>query len=580
MSLSSIRSIATSSLSAAQYQMSVTSSNVANADTEGYTRKTATQAAVVTSGVGTGVTITAVTSSVDKYLVKDLVAAASALGAAEATASFTDSLQALFGSTSGSEDGGTSLASSLVTLESAIASLAATPESDTLKAQAVDALDAVASQLRETSAGIQGLRADADGQIEDAVTTVNDALKTIASLNDQIAAASARGESTADLEDQRNTALQAIAAEIDVSYYVNSDNQMRIYTAGGTTLLDSKAHELSYSAAGTVTADTVFGAITVDGKDVTGQLGSGAIGALLTLRDETLPASQDALDALAGGLIDQLNAAYNAGSAVPAPETLTGSASVAGSDAFSGTGTLRVALTDEEGALSSYADLDLSAYGSIGEVVSALDAIDGLSASLDAAGHLVLSSETAGLGVSLADIGVSVGGTGEGFSATFGLNDLLTGSGAADIAVRSDILAAPGTLATGGLSTDATLTTGASVISSGENAVAQALSEALTGETAFDAAGRLAGGGKTFADYAAAVVADAASLATSATSDLTSKETVQQTLTDLFASQTGVNLDEETARLSELEQQYSTAAQLLQVLNAMFDALLEAAQSA
>ncbi len=67
MSLSSIRSIATSSLSAAQYQMSVTSSNVANADTEGYTRKTATQAAVVTSGVGTGVTITAVTSSVDKY---------------------------------------------------------------------------------------------------------------------------------------------------------------------------------------------------------------------------------------------------------------------------------------------------------------------------------------------------------------------------------------------------------------------------------------------------------------------------------------------------------------------------------
>lgn len=580
MSLSSIRSIATSSLSAAQYQMGVTSSNVANADTEGYTRKTATQAAVVTSGVGTGVTITAVTSSVDKYLVKDLVAAASALGAAEATAAFTDSLQALFGSTSGSEDGGTSLASSLVTLESAIASLAATPESDTLKAQAVDALDAVASQLRETSAGIQGLRADADGQIEDAVTTVNDALKTIASLNDQIAAASARGESTADLEDQRNTALQAIASEIDVSYFVNSDNQMRIYTAGGTTLLDSKVHELSYSAAGTVTADTVFGAITVDGKDVTGQIGSGAIGALLTLRDETLPASQDALDALAGGLIEQLNAAYNAGSAVPAPETLTGSASVTGSDAFSATGTLRVALTDEEGALSSYADLDLSAYGSIDEVVFALDAIDGLSASLDSGGHLVVSSETAGLGVSLADIGVSVGGTGEGFSATFGLNDLLTGSGAADIAVRSDILAAPGTLATGGLSTDATLTTGKTVVSSGASAVAQALSEALTGETAFAAAGRLAGGGKTFADYAAAVVADTASLATSATSDLTSKETVQQTLTDLFASQTGVNLDEETARLSELEQQYSTAAQLLQVLNAMFDALLEAAQSA
>ena len=580
MSFSSIRSIATSSLSAAQYQMSVASSNVANADTEGYTRKTATQAAVVTSGVGTGVSITAVTSSVDKYLVKDLVGAASELGAAEATASLTESLQALYGSTSGSEDGGTSLANSLVSLESAIASLAATPESDTLKTQAVEALDAVVAQLRETSAGIQGLRADADGRIEDSVTSVNDALNTIASLNDQIAAASARGESTADLEDLRNTALQTIAGEMDVSYYVNSDNQMRIYTTGGTTLLDSKVHELSYSAAGTVTADTVFGAITVDGKDVTAQITSGEIGALLTLRDETLPASQDELDALAGGLIAELNAAYNAGSAVPAPETLTGSVSVAASDAFSASGTLRVALTDEEGALSSYTDLDLSAYGSIDEVVSALDAIDGLSASLDATGHLVLSSDTAGIGVSLADIDVSVGSEGRGFSATFGMNDLLTGTGASDVAVRSDILAQPGTLATGGLSTAATLSAGDTVISSGASAVAQALSEALTGETSFAAAGRLAAGSQTFADYASAVVADAASLATSASSDLTNKETVQQTLSDLFASQTGVNLDEETARLSELEQQYSTAAQLLQVLNAMFDALLEAAQSA
>ena len=49
---------------------------------------------------------------------------------------------------------------------------------------------------------------------------------------------------------------------------------------------------------------------------------------------------------------------------------------------------------------------------------------------------------------------------------------------------------------------------------------------------------------------------------------------------DALTSLTGVNIDEETARLSTLEQEYQTAAQLLEALNAMFDALLSAANSA
>lgn len=47
-----------------------------------------------------------------------------------------------------------------------------------------------------------------------------------------------------------------------------------------------------------------------------------------------------------------------------------------------------------------------------------------------------------------------------------------------------------------------------------------------------------------------------------------------------MASQSGVNIDEETARLSELENLYASAAQILSVVNAMFESLLEAVQSA
>lgn len=580
MSFSAIRSIATSSLAVTQMQTALTSANIANADTEGYTRKVATQSAVYTGTVGSGVSVTAVTSTVDKYLLQDLVAATSTLGAATTTGTYADKLQTLLGSTTGSDSGGTSLANSLADLETALTELSGTPESETLQASTIAALDTLASQLRETSDGIQGLRADADEAIEDSVATINDTLNAIDALNSQIAAAQSRGESTADLEDQRNTALQTLSGQMDVRYYVTADNQMRITTASGTTLLDSSVHELSYSSAATVTSATVFDAITVNGKDITSQLGSGTLGALVEQRDSVLPAAQAELDELATALIATLNSIHNAGSSLPPPSTLTGSTTLSASDAFSGSGTTRFAVTDADGALVSYADLDLSDYTTVGDLVSAIDAIDGLSASLDASGKLVVSADDGSNGVAIADIDGVAGDSDQGLSDYLGLNDLLTGTDASTIAVREDLLATPGLLATSALSVESSPSVGDTVVSIGESGIGQALAAALSGEQDFVAAGSLKASSATFADYAAKIVAGVAAAAESGASALETSESAQQSLADSLSSQSGVNLDEETAKLSELEQQYSVAAQLLETLNTMFDTLLQVAASA
>ncbi|WP_376987017.1 flagellar basal body rod C-terminal domain-containing protein [Bosea sp. R86505] len=71
-----------------------------------------------------------------------------------------------------------------------------------------------------------------------------------------------------------------------------------------------------------------------------------------------------------------------------------------------------------------------------------------------------------------------------------------------------------------------------------------------------------------------------AAAAESSTTALETGESAQQSLADSLASLSGVNLDEETAKLSELEQQYAVAAQLLETLNTMFDTLLQVAASA
>ncbi|WP_449396443.1 flagellar hook-associated protein FlgK [Devosia riboflavina] len=571
MSFAAIRNTASSALTTTQVRLSIAAANIANADTAGYTQKTGVQTMTSTSGLGAAVTVSAITSAVDKYLLKDMATALTALGAATVNDTFAERLQSLFGAVDG-DDSSTTLANSVTALETALAQLAGTPESTTLRALVVDALDSLASDLRSASSGIQELRANADSGIEDSVNLVNRQLETIDTLNALIGMAQARGESTVDLEDQRNTALQAIASEMNVSSYVTSDNQMKIYTGSGVALLDSAVHRLSYATSGFVTTGTVFSPITVEGQDITGAVTSGTMGALIDQRDEILPLAQDELDELATALMDRLNAIYNQGTTLPAPSTLTSTTTVAGTDTFAGTGTLRIATVDDQGALVSYADFDLSTFATVDEFVAAINATASMSAGIDASGKLTIAS-TSGDGIALADIDSSV--SGQGVSDYFGFNDLMTGTSALNIAVRSDIRAKSDTLSMAVLSTDDSPTIGAKAVSV-SSAIASSLQSAMLGETTFSAAGTLSAKATSFADYAGLIASGAALRADSASTTLTSKQNTYDTLANAFASQTGVNVDEETALVTELTQQYSTAAQLLQALNDMFDALLSA----
>lgn len=590
MSLDIARSIAFSGLSATSVQISVTSSNISNADTTGYTQKTANQSSSVTNGVGTGVTVTGITSTVDKLLLKSLISATSELGSADTTNTYLTSLQKLYGSTSSTGDSstGTSLANSIASLESALSSLASTPSSASLQSNVVSALDDVASQLRETSSGIQKLRADADQDIASSIDDVNADLEQIADLNAQIKQTAAAGQSTADLEDQRNTALQDLASKMNISYFTASNGDLQIYTTSGQALVDSSAHTISYTAAANVTASTTyaagssssgFSAITVNGVDITSQISGGDIGALITLRDKTLPAAQSQLDQLAQQLASVMNGVSNSASSAPAPTSLTGTTAVTSSTALSATGTVRIAVTDQSGNLVSYGDLDLSSYATAGDLVTAINGMSGLSASIDADGHLSITATGSGNGVAINEMTSAVGSSSEGFSEYFGLNDLVTGTSAADIAVNSKILSGTNELQLATLDSSSSLTVGSSVLSSGSASVVNAFYDGLTGSRTFASTGGLAATTGSLADYASAIVADVASKASQASTSYTAKETTQSNYANSLASQSGVNLDEESAKLSTLQNKYSAASALIQTINSMYSALLTAVQS-
>ena len=551
MSLSLALGSATSSLRSIQSELAIASNNIANADTDGYTVKSAVKVSTTVggNGIGTGVTIQGVTSGVDANLLKTIVVATSESAEASTTSAFLDMLGEILGQLSSGGSGDT-LSSKLSELKASFEELAATPESETLKTQTVLQLADLTASLRDMSAQVQDLRAQADSGIETAVATVNSTLHAIDELNVSIVQSQARGESTADLEDQRMVLVTGLAAQMNVSYFTDSTGAMTIYT-GGYPLLNSSVHELSYQAAGTVTSQTVypggFDAITLDGRDVTGTIKSGAIAALVETRDETLVDTQDSLDAIAQDLMDQLNGLANQGSALPPPQSLTGSATgFAGTDALSATGTLTVALAGSDGQTSTTTDIDMTTVTTIDDLLAQLNAISGISASLDTDGGLVVASTDSALGVVVS--GGDVGG--KTVSAAFGLNDILTGTGAENLYLQANLAADPSLLPLASLDGDS--------LGLGAGALAQDMADAISTTSA------------------ATLISDIGAKAEAASSRAASKETTLTTLTDSFSSRYGVNVDEETARISQLENAYSASAQVLSAVQEMFDALLSA----
>ena len=580
MSLRVASSIASSALRTSEVGIAVASSNVANADTDGYTRKTASN---VTRSTGTNISsvdVTAVSSNVDRYLLKTLVAAQSDLGYTDTRNGYLDHMQSAFGSVSDDDSSGTDIGLMIDALADTLGTLATSPESESAKATTVQDLSDLAETLRSTSSTVQSLRAQADDEIASTVDSINETLNSIGSLNDQIVKGKALGQNVTDLEDQRNTALKSLATNIDVTYQVDDNGLMRISTASGKSLLDSKVHELSYTPAASVSASTVYGAsgtsgfngIMLNGTDITGSSLGGTLGALVQLRDTDLPAQQAGLDELATTLMDSLNAIQNQGTSYPTPQSLTGTETVAAGDALKVTsGTLRVAVADSSGTAAEVLDIDLSTKSTLQDVVDAINTMSNASASISADGKLVISATDSSNGIAL-------GGDDGAFSTAYGMNDLLTGTGASNIKVATRIAADSSLLATGALSSTSGLSASDTVLTSGEGSVAKALSAAFSDSQSFDTAGSLSARKTTFAGYAGAVIQGAATLADTASAAYDSQNTYTSSLESTFSSQSGVNVDEETAAISTLQSAYEAAAAVMKTLQEMFDTALDMVQ--
>lgn len=317
MGLSQALSTAMSGLRANQAALSLVSSNVANAETSGYVRKTANQVQMAT-GAG-GVQTIGVNRALDEYIQAQLRTETSGASYARVRADFLANLQNVYGDPSSSS----TLEATFNALTGALQALSASPESQSARTAVINAAQSMAQQLNSATQGIQSLRANAELGLSNAVSVANNAMAQIAKINKQVQGNVAQDASTAALLDQRDQYITQLSQLMDIRVVAGSGNQVSIFTNAGVQLVGADAAQLAFNAQGTVTPSTVWdsdpaksnlGSIVINFPNggsidliASNSIRSGSIAAYLELRDKTLVQAQEQVDQLAASLASALS---------------------------------------------------------------------------------------------------------------------------------------------------------------------------------------------------------------------------------------------------------------------------------
>ena len=291
---------ALSGLLAEQQALDVTGNNIANSDTEGYSRQTAVLATnnaitiPATSPItgqgaqlGSGVNVETITRIRNTYLDAQYRAQNSALSDASTQSEELAQAQSAF-----NEPSAASVASQLSTFWNAWNSLADSPTSEAAKAGVVSAGRQLATTLNELSGQLETISQQAGEQyaaLTGPTGEVQDYASQIAQLNGQIKLAEEAGQHPNDMLDRRDLLLDKLS------------------TLAQITVTEQPDHTDTVSFGGA--AEPLVEGTTVNWPQALTESAGGKLGALLSLTAPggELTATQTALDEVAATLANTVN---------------------------------------------------------------------------------------------------------------------------------------------------------------------------------------------------------------------------------------------------------------------------------
>ena len=618
-----------SGLLAFKRALDVTSHNIANVGTDGYSRQRAEfvtrSPSVYGNGyVGNGVSVATTTRAYDDLLAQNLRDASSSFSSLDTYSSYLQKMSNLFGNTT------TGITASMSKFAGALQDVANNPSSISSRQVLLSQAASLSERLKNYDSQLAGFDAQVEASLKSEISDISSIAQNLAKLNQQIRGAYAQsGQPPNDLLDQRDRLLDELSGHIDTSAVKQQDGSVNVFIGNGQSLVVGDTASTLTTNVDPYDPDRHSVALITKGGpavDITTNIKGGSLGGALDFRNQVLDPARNTLGLISVGLADAFNEQHHAGI------DLNGNA---GGDFFNvggvetrartnnaGTGALAVTRTNAgavtEGdyiltkTASGYslrredtgATVTLTGTGAPGDplvgdglsiVISGTAstndsflvrptraAVKGLSVAITDPARIAAASpiKTVAATTNTGDGQVSAGKVVDAANpnlrntATIAFTSATTytvdGAGSFTYTSGQPITVNGVEFAISGApETGDTFTVQDNTGGTGDNRNAQALYDSLSSKT-------LAGGTASLNDTTNRLIGNIGVQTQQAQQNRDAQAVVKQEAANARDSVSGVNLDEEAANLLRYQQAYQAAAQLISVASTLFDSLLAA----
>jgi len=542
--MASIFSTGIGALNAFQRQLATTGHNIANVNTEGYSRQRVDLTTMPPERgpdgyLGNGVKVATIRRHYDDFLagkVRDYNTSHQEYSVFHERAQQIDNVM---GDAAGGID------ETLQQFFGSIHDLSTDPRSIPVRTVMLNRADMLTERFQSLNGWMENQRSGLNADFDVYVSEINSIAESLVGINRQIQSALNRDINPPnDLLDSRDRLVDRLSEYVGVDTLVQEDGAMNVFIGSGQALVvGGTANTLSVTA-NTAALDQKELSLSVSGGSVlvTNQITGGKLGGLLRFREEVLDPAQNALGVVAVGLAHNFNQQHqagvdldgNAGGAffsMPAPQGLASSGNA-------GAATMSVAFDSATiGNLTGH-DYRVAFDGANWSVTNQNN---GAASVLGPAGVYVHDG-----------VEITIGGGAAASGDSFLLRP--TRSAAANFTTQI---------------TDPREVAAAQSAAVGDNSNALALSDLQNASLLF-------GGAATLGDANGFILADVGTKTHQAGANAeVQKQLLAQAENDKSAI-SGVNLDEEAADLVKFQQAYSAAAQVIATANTLFDTLLGA----
>ncbi len=311
-----ILNIGSQGLQANQIALQTTGNNIANVNTEGYSRQKAvlqTETGILGQGgyIGRGVSVQTIQRTYSEFLTRQATMATSVQSADVARANSLKQLQGVF------EGGKNGLGAAISDMLNAFSDVVTAPTDQTARTVALSRIDETASRMRAAARTMQDIQQGTAQSLSQKTDTINSLAQGIADVNLAISRTTVNGQPPNDLLDRRDQLIRTLNTFVQTSNLPADDGTVSVFIGGSQALV------LGVNAAKVSIVEDDFGdslknklAITRNGVTLTldeNSLGGGEVAGLLRFQNTDLNEGRNLLGRLTLAISTVMNDQHKLG---------------------------------------------------------------------------------------------------------------------------------------------------------------------------------------------------------------------------------------------------------------------------